>query len=713
MSKYQDQVLEVAKSYYDAGCNIIPVKHGTKKAEVNWKEYQDKRPSRKQVEAWFSDGIDHNIAMICGRTSSSVAICFNDSEVYKRFFGDIDPLKSTRVHSSSRGYHIFIKTDERVGLLLTQDQNIEIRGDGGYILIPPSLHPSGVNYRSLNPETPINFVPDFWEWVEERCLAAGYLLVDKKFVRMPEDIQKYLKGPIKHPEREPALFRIACYLAEFWPDDKEKVRAKVHLVNQMALDPPRERDVVDKKVENAFKKEYVQDRGKKQKQWLREEKERTTPISFKELEDGGLAEIVYDSDKQQTKLAIYRNGEVSYVDRVEDRGKILVPLPQAGSSIQKGAVKVPSAVEEYESKEKLINDLQSCIHKYIQLPSTQYERFVAYYILMTWVYDRFSALPYLRFTGGFSSGKTRAESVIGSLVYKGIYLGGGITTSPLFRMMDLWQGTLVIDEAEFKYGTDVYDSILQVLNVGDQREGGYVTRSERGVKENYLPTHFTAYGPKILASRTGTEVATESRMITITMSPLTRAKGKDAIPVVLPDGFRRESLRLRDQLLKYRFDNYYALTPRVNEDIPNPRLRQKLIPIWTLCKGDKEIERWLPKLAKEYHEDMMVAKGESLLGKIAEIIVDRYRLGVPGISVGDVIDQLKAETGWDRVRPQTISGIIRKELHLKTKRGYVEGRREYWIQVSPEEIKKLSEEFDLREESKREMGGMEPVDREL
>lgn len=51
----------------------------------------------------------------------------------------------------------------------------------------------------------------------------------------------------------------------------------------------------------------------------------------------------------------------------------------------------------------------------------------AHYVLLTWVYDAFSDLAYLRFRGDFGTGKTRALLTIGSLCYKPFFASGAST----------------------------------------------------------------------------------------------------------------------------------------------------------------------------------------------------------------------------------------------------------------------------------------------
>ena len=59
-----------------------------------------------------------------------------------------------------------------------------------------------------------------------------------------------------------------------------------------------------------------------------------------------------------------------------------------------------------------------------------FEEAATYYVLLTWVYDTFNELPYLRLKGEFGTGKTRCLLTIGSLCYKPMFVSGAIASRP-------------------------------------------------------------------------------------------------------------------------------------------------------------------------------------------------------------------------------------------------------------------------------------------
>jgi hypothetical protein len=171
------------------------------------------------------------------------------------------------------------------------------------------------------------------------------------------------------------------------------------------------------------------------------------------LVDGALVEMVYDPEHSRTRLAICQKGKVSYAESLLHHGQRLVPYSPRNSLLANEVVLFPSHADEYETDEALVRAIQHFIHRYVDL-SPRFEEIAAYYVLFTWVYDTFNELPYLWVRGDMGSGKTRFLLTIGSICYKPIFASGASTVSPLFRLLHLFRGTLIIDEGDFRFSDE-------------------------------------------------------------------------------------------------------------------------------------------------------------------------------------------------------------------------------------------------------------------
>ena len=143
----------------------------------------------------------------------------------------------------------------------------------------------------------------------------------------------------------------------------------------------------------------------------------TRPIISAVLADGTLVEALYRPDGAKTLLCVGKDGAWRYEQALRHCGVRLVPYSVDNNLLQHDVVLLPSEPEEYESEEVLVALIRSFIHRYVDV-SPPFEEIVSYYVLLTWVYDSFNALPYLRLRGEPGSGKTRFLLIVGSLCYK-------------------------------------------------------------------------------------------------------------------------------------------------------------------------------------------------------------------------------------------------------------------------------------------------------
>jgi hypothetical protein len=111
--------------------------------------------------------------------------------------------------------------------------------------------------------------------------------------------------------------------------------------------------------------------------------------------------------------------------------------------LSKGVIMFPSSAMDYGSEEELLEAIRTFIHKYLDV-SENFEHIASYYVLFSWMFDKFNEVPYLRALGDFGTGKSRFLLTIGSLCYKPIFTGGATTTAPIFRIINEIKGTLIM-----------------------------------------------------------------------------------------------------------------------------------------------------------------------------------------------------------------------------------------------------------------------------
>ena len=391
------------------------------------------------------------------------------------------------------------------------------------------------------------------------------------------------------------------------------------------------------------------------------------PITSAILDDGTIVELVYQPERRQTLLALYNAGRWTLQDSVTDGiGHVLVPFSPDNNLIANDAVLLASEPRIYGTEDALLAEIGAFFNRYVDL-SPAFNRAASHYVLLTWLYDAFNELPYLRLRGDFGTGKTRALLTIGSLCYKAFFASGASTVSPIFHTLNAFRGTLVLDEADFRMSDERAD-VVKILNNGNVR-GVPILRTMINRQREFNPQAFQVFGPKLVASRgTYEDKALESRFITEEMGARPLRAG---IPISLPDRFYDEARELRNKLLLYRF--HRRLETKVDERLVDPdlepRLNQILLPLLSVVQ-EPEIRKELQSVAADAQRSLIAERGllaeAHILEVLAQLMADTNRAAVP---VAEIAAGLIIRHGNDFERPITsrwVGGALRRRLNLRT-----------------------------------------------
>lgn len=138
------ELKEKALEYLAEGYSIIPVGID-KKPLINWKPYQHKRLTEKEVKKLFSDPKARGIAVITGKLSGLAVLDFEkDADI------PFEKLKTgIQARSGGGGVHFYYKYPASYDLFSCTRllPDMDLRGEGGYIILPPSEHKSGNRYK--------------------------------------------------------------------------------------------------------------------------------------------------------------------------------------------------------------------------------------------------------------------------------------------------------------------------------------------------------------------------------------------------------------------------------------------------------------------------------------------------------------------------------------------------------------------------------------
>jgi hypothetical protein len=400
-----------------------------------------------------------------------------------------------------------------------------------------------------------------------------------------------------------------------------------------------------------------------------EPRQRAIPSVSATLDDGRIVETVFRADEKRCAFVVWEGSKWSIESSISrDPRTQLVPYSPGNNLLKNEVVLFPSEPEEHGSEPELLRDIRTFIHRYVDV-SPRFETTAAYYVLLTWVYDSFNELPYLRVRGDPGSGKTRFLLTVGSLTYKPIFASGASTVSPIFRMLDAFRGTLVIDESDFRQ-SDERAEVVKIFNNGNAR-GFPVLRTEQTNKGEFNPHAYWVYGPKIIATRGSfDDRALESRCLTEEMG---QHELRDDVPINLSDAYKEEALHLRNKLLLFRFRNLgkHAATEELVDRTIEPRLNQIFVPLLSII-GDASTRAELRDLARRYHKEMIADRSMDSEAQVLEIIRDLQAEGGT-LTIRDITTWFANRHAAEYERAITtkwIGYIVRKRLNLKTHKSH-------------------------------------------
>ena len=142
-----DDVLNAALGYLDLGFSVVPVKRADKTPYIKWTEFQTRQPTPEEVERWWSIWPDANVAIITGSVSGIYCV---DADGRTGIGWINEHLPKTSVYNlTAKGVHAIFRIPDGVTIrnAVRLATEVDIRGEGGYFVAPPSRHQSGHRYE--------------------------------------------------------------------------------------------------------------------------------------------------------------------------------------------------------------------------------------------------------------------------------------------------------------------------------------------------------------------------------------------------------------------------------------------------------------------------------------------------------------------------------------------------------------------------------------
>jgi P4 family phage/plasmid primase-like protien len=179
----RENTLAIARGLVARGFSVFPLDHPDdtwvknpadvgKTPAVKWGPYQKVRPTDAELVSWFGNGRRRNVAGATGVVSHVVVVDGDSAEGLAWMRRNLPPTPMRT--QTAKGEHWFyghpgVRVPNK-GRIKTGDPavKIDIRGDGGYVVMVGSLHRTRVAYEPLGTWPPVAELPTFDPaWIEE------------------------------------------------------------------------------------------------------------------------------------------------------------------------------------------------------------------------------------------------------------------------------------------------------------------------------------------------------------------------------------------------------------------------------------------------------------------------------------------------------------------------------------------------------------------
>ena len=248
---------EWALEYAGMGLAVFPLR-ARNKTPATKNGCKDATTDQKQIAAWWNRWPDANIGIATGSVSGGLVVIDLDRdeekgrdgyEILQEWQRQHGQLPDTCQSITGRGgYHLLYRDTAEHRNAQALFEGVDIRGEGGYIVAPPSIHPNGHTYE--------------WEQgPDEFDIAQADDLV-REFLKGPKKEQEqYFHQPEVIPEGQRVSTLVALIGSQRAKGLGEAaIRAAVQAENEEKCSPPLTDQELEQEVFPALKRDWFPER---------------------------------------------------------------------------------------------------------------------------------------------------------------------------------------------------------------------------------------------------------------------------------------------------------------------------------------------------------------------------------------------------------------------------------------------------------------------
>ena len=502
------------------------------------------------------------------------------------------PITLTQQTGSGGLHYLFGVPDEQlVRNVVGLREGIDVKGDGGYVVVAPSRHRSGNSYA----------------WSKDKQLIAN---VPPWLLRAIRERKKEQGPAAPLPERIPAGKRNAT-LASLAGSMRSRGASEAAILaalleqNASCVPPLSEEEVAGIAASIAT---YPAGGGRQDpvgpltiEAIIRRigfgPEVSSSDITIEGTEKGLRDLRALAPDLDPIRRVLLRE---ALLKRLREVG-VRAPAPMVDAALQgrrqtQGDKKQGQGVgfenlepwSEPVDVHQLLRDIQHVIRRFVILDAPDSYLTCALFTLLSYVHDSFDTSPLLGITSPVKRcGKSRLLEVLSCLVAKPLSTAN-ITAAGLFRCVDSYVPTLLIDEADTFLGGN--DQLRGILNSGWRRSQARVSRT---VGDDHEPRWFGTWCPKVFALIKSLPDTLEDRSILIKMQ---RKRTHEGVERLRYSSLLAETKELRQKSLRWGQDSeeelkfsYPDLPPELDDRAKDSW--EPLVAIGDLCGLGDEARR--------------------------------------------------------------------------------------------------------------------------
>jgi len=438
-----------------------------------------------------------------------------------------------------------------------------------------------------------------------------------------------------------------------------------------------------------------------------------------------LVEYLYDPDSGIAQLA-WRDpdGQIHSGDAVEIDGTRYVPMAPS-MIITTGGVLFPSRLGPLKDTRELVAYIEMYIRSVYLLPRVTDAKIMAYYALLTWLYDCFNTIPYLRAMGEAGAGKSELMRRVGLVCYRLMTSSGAGSSASLFHGVEQYRGTVFVDEADLK-DSDTTNDVVKFLNLGAMKNNPIWRLEEITLadgRKGFAVKIYQTFCPKLIAMRRDfRDDAVGSRCITFKIQPMEPREIFEAgVTLEITNEIRGRATALRNMLLRWRLEHWQReieIDPMFYDLDISSRLNQVTGPLMAIAKDDPDLQAEMRQFLREYYAEMVLSRSMTITARVIEAMWKIYRYpdlrkemvvcetdGDERILVGNVtrianeiMDEMNGrdeddekKRARDELSPHKIGKVLREEMQLRSMRS----NKGYWVYWNQSRMEAMAKRYGI------------------